>query len=40
MEQSGGELTIHAASDFRDELEFPKIFDGAAVVLRFGEGRK
>jgi signal transduction histidine kinase len=38
MEQCGGELTIHAASDFRDEVEFPKIFDGAAVVLRFGEG--
>lgn len=36
MEQAGGELTIHAASDFRDEIAFPTAFDGAAVVMRFG----
>jgi signal transduction histidine kinase len=37
MEQAGGELTIHSASDFRDEIDFPAAFDGAAVVMRFGE---
>jgi signal transduction histidine kinase len=36
MEQCGGQLTIHAASELRDELDFPKEFDGAAVVMRFG----
>lgn len=35
MEQLGGQLTVHAASDLRDELEFPVAFDGAAVVMRF-----
>lgn len=39
MEQCGGDLTIHTASEFRDEVELPKGFDGAAVVMRFGEGR-
>jgi hypothetical protein len=39
MEQCGGELTIHTASDFRDEIDIPKAFDGAAVVMRFGETR-
>ena len=39
MEQCGGELTIHSASDFRDELDIPKSYDGAAVVMRFGEGK-
>ena len=37
MEQAGGELTIQSASDFRDEIDFPAAFDGAAVVMRFGE---
>lgn len=37
MEQCGGELTIHSADELRDEIEIPKAFDGAAVVLRFGE---
>jgi nitrogen fixation/metabolism regulation signal transduction histidine kinase len=37
MEQAGGELTIHSASDLRDEIAFPAAFDGAAVVMRFGE---
>lgn len=36
MEQCGGSLTVHDASDFRDEADFSKSFDGAAVVLRFG----
>lgn len=39
MEQVGGELTIENASDLRDEIEIPKAFDGAAVVMRFGEAR-
>lgn len=39
MEQCGGALTIHTASEFRDEMPIPKAFDGAAVVMRFG-GRK
>jgi signal transduction histidine kinase len=39
MEQVGGELTIHSASDLRDEIDIPKAYDGAAVVMRFGEGR-
>ena len=39
MEQCGGELTIHTASDLRDEIEIPKAFDGAAVVMRFGESK-
>jgi hypothetical protein len=39
MEQCGGELTIHAASDLRDEISIPKGFDGAAVVMRFGESK-
>jgi signal transduction histidine kinase len=37
MEQCGGELTIHSASDLRDEIDIPKAFDGAAVVMRFKE---
>jgi signal transduction histidine kinase len=37
MEQCGGELTIHSASDLRDEISIPKAFDGAAVVMRFRE---
>lgn len=36
MEQCGGELTIHTASEFRDEVKFSNSFDGAAVVMRFG----
>ena len=39
MEQCGGELTIHAASDLRDEIDIPRAFDGAAVVMRFGESK-
>jgi hypothetical protein len=39
MEQCGGELTIHSADELRDEIEFPKAFDGAAVVLRFRESK-
>jgi signal transduction histidine kinase len=39
MEQCGGELTIHTASDLRDEISIPKAFDGAAVVMRFGESK-
>lgn len=37
MEQIGGELTVHSASDLRDEMSIPKKFDGAAVALRFGD---
>lgn len=37
MEQCGGMLSIHDAADLRDEVEIPKAYDGAAVVLRFGE---
>ena len=37
MEQVGGELTIESASDLRDEIDIPRAFDGAAVVMRFGE---
>jgi Histidine kinase-, DNA gyrase B-, and HSP90-like ATPase len=36
MEMCEGELTIHTASEFRDEIKFPRSFDGAAVVMRFG----
>lgn len=36
MQMCEGELTIHTASDFRDEIKFPRSFDGAAVVMRFG----
>ncbi len=39
MEQCGGELTIHAAADLRDELAIPREYDGAGVVLRFGESK-
>jgi signal transduction histidine kinase len=39
MEQCGGELTIHTVSDLRDEISIPKAYDGAAVVMRFGESR-
>jgi nitrogen fixation/metabolism regulation signal transduction histidine kinase len=39
MEQCGGELTIHSASDLRDEIDIPRAFDGAAVVMRFSEGK-
>lgn len=39
MEQCGGDLTIHSADELRDEIEIPKAFDGAAVVLRFGENK-
>jgi signal transduction histidine kinase len=39
MDQCGGELTIHSADELRDEIEIPKAFDGAAVVLRFGESK-
>lgn len=35
MEQCGGELTIHSAKDFADEVDLQKGYDGAAVVLRF-----
>ncbi len=37
MEQCGGMLTIHDAEEFRDEVKVSKAYDGAAVVLRFGE---
>ncbi len=37
--QIGGELTVHEASELRDEVPIPKSFDGAAVALRFGELR-
>lgn len=37
MDQCGGEMSIHSADELRDEIEIPKAFDGAAVVLRFGE---
>ena len=37
MDQCGGEMTIHSADELRDEIEIPKSFDGAAVVLRFAE---
>ena len=37
MEQCGGALTIHQASELRDEIPIPKSFDGAAVALRFPE---
>ena len=37
MEQVGGELTVHSASELRDEIDIPKAYDGAAVVMRFGE---
>lgn len=36
LEQCGGALTIHTASDLRDEISIPKQFDGAAVAMRFG----
>ena len=39
MEQCGGDLTIHSADELRDEIEIPRAFDGAAVVLRFGESK-
>jgi len=39
MEQCGGDLTIHSADELRDEIEVPRAFDGAAVVLRFGESK-
>jgi hypothetical protein len=39
MDQCGGELTIHSADELRDEIDIPKTFDGAAVVLRFGESK-
>ena len=39
MQQIGGELTVHEASELRDEVAIPKSFDGAAVALRFGELR-
>ena len=37
MEQMGGALTVHSASDLRDEISIPRKCDGAAVALRFGE---
>lgn len=39
MEQCGGALTIQSADELRDEIEIPEAFDGAAVVLRFGESK-
>ena len=39
MEQCGGDLTIHSADELRDEIDIPTDFDGAAVVLRFREGK-
>jgi signal transduction histidine kinase len=39
MEQCGGDLTVQSADELRDEIEIPKAFDGAAVVLRFGEAK-
>lgn len=35
MEQHGGELTIHSADELRDQIDFPLLYDGAAVVMRF-----
>lgn len=35
MEQFGGELSIHSAEDLRDQIDFPPLYDGAAVVMRF-----
>jgi hypothetical protein len=37
MEQCGGQLTIHNADELRDEIDIPASYDGAAVVMRFGE---
>lgn len=37
MEQCGGRLTIHSASELRDEIKISGAYDGAAVALRFGE---
>ncbi len=39
MEQCGGQLTIHTADELRDEIEIPAPYDGAAVVMRFGESK-
>ena len=39
MEQCGGQLTIHNADELRDEIDIPAPYDGAAVVMRFGEGK-
>ena len=37
MEQCSGILTIDDIDELRDEVEIPKIYDGSAVVLRFGD---
>jgi signal transduction histidine kinase len=39
MDQCGGDLTIQSASELRDEIDIPREFDGAAVAMRFREGR-
>jgi hypothetical protein len=39
MDQCGGDLTIESASELRDEINIPREFDGAAVAMRFREGR-
>jgi len=39
MEQCGGMLTIHDTAYLKDEIEISKAYDGAAVVLRFGESK-
>lgn len=39
MDQCGGDLTIQSASELRDEIDVPREFDGAAVAMRFREGR-
>jgi len=39
MDQCGGSLTIQSASELRDEMDIPREFDGAAVTMRFREGR-
>lgn len=37
MEQCSGILTIDEIDELRDEVEIPKVYDGSAVVLRFGD---
>lgn len=39
MEICGGQLEILEADDLRDELDIAQLFDGAAVVFRFGKSK-
>lgn len=39
MEICGGSLDVTSASELVDELEIPSVYDGAAVVFRFGSTR-